>query len=314
MNTGLTSSGDSVAIGQEPGISSSGVVPMVSVCMITYNHEPFIAQAIESIVTQKTAYSFELVIGEDCSKDNTRRICEEYQHKYPHIITLLDSTSNLGMMKNGMRTVHACKGKYLTFCEGDDYWNDPYKIAKQIDFLELNPEYGFLYTNFNRYIQNTNTLLNNQLDDHPTPEGYLVDSLMKGNYFATPTVCVRNHLVDKFYQTFSMERIRRFYLGDYSLWLFISYHMKGYYLKDATATYRVLENSVSHFKNKRKQRFFRLKGFMVRFYFAFHYKTKARIRLLLIYRFISFLTRLVIFSILYSFLPEKKTIPSSLVG
>ena len=115
--------------------------------MITYNHERFIAQAIEGVVMQKTQFSYELVIGEDCSTDNTRVIAESYVRKYPDIIRLLPAEKNLGIWANGLRTLKECKGKYLAFCEGDDYWTSPEKLAKQVEMLEKHPGYSICFHN-----------------------------------------------------------------------------------------------------------------------------------------------------------------------
>jgi glycosyltransferase involved in cell wall biosynthesis len=114
--------------------------PLVSIHVLTYNHEPYIAQCLEGAVSQKTKYSFEIVIGEDCSTDRTREIVLAYQKKYPNLIRILLSKTNLGMMKNSIRTLAACRGKYVAFCEGDDYWTDPNKIATQVQFLETNTD------------------------------------------------------------------------------------------------------------------------------------------------------------------------------
>ncbi len=114
---------------------------MLSVCMITYNHEKYIAQAIEGVLMQKTKFAFELIIGEDCSNDSTRIICNEYKEKYPGKIKLLLNEKNIGMMPNFIQTLKACKRKYIALCEGDDYWIDPNKLQKQVDFLENNPGY-----------------------------------------------------------------------------------------------------------------------------------------------------------------------------
>ena len=114
--------------------------PLVSVLMISYNHEKYIAQAIESIIRQQTGFRFELVIGEDCSKDGTRRICEQYAAAHPGLINLLPTPHNFGMMPNFCRTMHACRGKYIAVCEGDDYWTDPGKLQQQFDLLENNPD------------------------------------------------------------------------------------------------------------------------------------------------------------------------------
>ncbi len=115
--------------------------PVVSVYMITYNHGNFIAQAIEGVLMQQTNFSVELVIGEDCSTDNTRQVCLEYKEKYPDRIKLVLSEKNLGVGKNGLNTFAACLGKYIAICEGDDYWTDPLKLQKQVDFLESHPDY-----------------------------------------------------------------------------------------------------------------------------------------------------------------------------
>ena len=123
--------------------------PLVSVKMITYNHAPYIAQAIEGVLQQKTNFPFELVIGEDCSTDGTREIVFEYQEKYPDIIRVITSDKNVGMKKNGYRTTKACRGKYVAFCEGDDYWHHPDKLQKQVDYLESHPECGMVFTDFN---------------------------------------------------------------------------------------------------------------------------------------------------------------------
>jgi len=114
--------------------------PMVSVLMITYNHESYIAQAIEGVLMQKTDFAIEIVIGEDCSTDRTREIVLDYQKKYPELIRVIISDNNVGMMNNSKRTMAACRGKYMAICEGDDYWTDPYKLQKQVDFLEANED------------------------------------------------------------------------------------------------------------------------------------------------------------------------------
>jgi glycosyltransferase involved in cell wall biosynthesis len=119
----------------------------VSVCLITYNHELFIRDAIESVLMQKINVPIELFIGEDFSSDNTRIICQEYIEKYPDIIRLLSSSKNLGVMPNFTRTLRECNGKYIALCEGDDFWIDPLKLQKQVDFLEQNIDYILSFHN-----------------------------------------------------------------------------------------------------------------------------------------------------------------------
>ena len=110
--------------------------PLVSVHMVTYNHEPYIRQAIEGVMMQKTDFEFELVIGEDASQDKTREICFEYQKKYPDKVRVLwwhENVSKLG--GNGPRNRARCRGQFIAFCEGDDYWIDPLKLQKQVDLI-----------------------------------------------------------------------------------------------------------------------------------------------------------------------------------
>lgn len=115
----------------------------VSVCMITYNHEAFIAGAIESVLIQEADFGIELVIGEDCSTDNTRHICETYAAKHPGKIRLLPSSKNLGIQKNLLRTLAAClDAPFVAFCDGDDKWSDKNKLAIQVEFLVLNPRFS----------------------------------------------------------------------------------------------------------------------------------------------------------------------------
>ena len=95
---------------------------LVSVLIITYNHEKFISETIESALNQRTDFKFEIVIGEDFSTDKTREVCESYKKLNPEVINLLPSKKNWGVIPNFIRTHKECKGKYIALCEGDDYW------------------------------------------------------------------------------------------------------------------------------------------------------------------------------------------------
>jgi len=118
----------------------------VSVFLITYNHEKYVAKAIESVIAQKVNFDFELIIGEDFSTDNTRAICEQYANKYPALIKLLPSGRNYGMMANARRILQICTGEYIAMCEGDDYWTDVLKLQKQVDFLDANPDFSICFS------------------------------------------------------------------------------------------------------------------------------------------------------------------------
>jgi glycosyltransferase involved in cell wall biosynthesis len=116
---------------------------LVSIFLITYNHEKFIAKAIDSILMQKCNFNFEIIVGEDCSKDSTKEIIFNYQKKYPEIIKPIFNKKNIGPSENAKNVLRACKGDYIAMLEGDDYWTDSLKLKKQIDFLESKPEYSF---------------------------------------------------------------------------------------------------------------------------------------------------------------------------
>ncbi len=115
--------------------------PDVSVWMTAYFHENYIAQAIESVLSQKTDYSYEIVIRDDCSKDGTWKVIEGYADKYPHLIRAVRNEKNLGLSANVLATKKMCRGRYIVNLSGDDYWICDNKIQMQADFLEENSDY-----------------------------------------------------------------------------------------------------------------------------------------------------------------------------
>ena len=129
---------------------SQQLTPLVSVSLVTYNHAPYIAKAIDSILAQETDFPVEICIGEDHSSDGTREICQRYAEQYPDQIRLfLRERKDVIYIDgfptgrfNWMETLKACQGKYIAVLEGDDYWCDPRKLQMQVDFLEANPEFN----------------------------------------------------------------------------------------------------------------------------------------------------------------------------
>jgi glycosyltransferase involved in cell wall biosynthesis len=116
--------------------------PLVSVCIVTYNHEKYIRRCLEGVMMQQTNFPIEVVIGEDCSTDNTRAIIREFEAMYPGVIKPIYHDKNVGAARNNFEFVCArCTGKYVAICDGDDYWTDPFKLQKQVNFLENNPDY-----------------------------------------------------------------------------------------------------------------------------------------------------------------------------
>ena len=119
--------------------------PLVSVLMITYNHEPFLAEAIEGVINQVCDFEFELIIGEDCSPDGTLTVAKEYQKKYPKRIRVITSDENVGFAQNIRRIIEAARGIFSDFCEGDDYWIDNQKLSEEVKLFNSNPDIGIVH-------------------------------------------------------------------------------------------------------------------------------------------------------------------------
>ncbi len=122
---------------------------LVSICSITYNHAPYIRQCLDSFLMQKTNFKYEIIIHDDCSTDGTSEIVLEYAKKYPDVIIPIIQKEN--QYQKGNKRILAnfvfpkAKGKYYAICECDDYWTDPLKLQKQVDFLESNPDYSMCF-------------------------------------------------------------------------------------------------------------------------------------------------------------------------
>jgi glycosyltransferase involved in cell wall biosynthesis len=116
--------------------------PLVSANIVTYNQARYIGQAIEGALRQDTDFGVEIVVGEDCSTDDTRAIVLEYERMHPQRVRVVLSERNVGARQNSRHVREVSRGKYVAFCDGDDYWTDPHKLQKQVDFLEAHPEYS----------------------------------------------------------------------------------------------------------------------------------------------------------------------------
>lgn len=217
---------------------------MVSICMITYNQENYIAEAIEGVVNQKTNFKFELLIGEDCSIDNTRQICKEYKQKYPNIIKLSLPEKNLGADENFQQTINMCAGKYLALCEGDDYWTDPFKLQKQFDFMEENTDCSLCF-HASEYIYSNESERNfiyrpaNIPNDNKFSIKHAI--LGGGSFMATNSMFFIHEYVKIF-----PEWMKNSPVGDLPLMLILAIKGKIGYIDDNMSVYRVMsENSWS---------------------------------------------------------------------
>jgi len=130
--------------------------PIISVVVTTYNHEKYIAQTIESILSQKDCPDFEIIVGEDCSTDKTREIVKVYADKYPQI-KLMNYDTNQGVQKNLKECFNYCQGEYIAICEGDDYWVDKYKLKKQYEVLDRNKEASMCFSDITLLFEDGST-------------------------------------------------------------------------------------------------------------------------------------------------------------
>lgn len=165
----------------------------VSICMITYNHENYIKQAIDSVLMQETDFDFELVISNDNSPDNTEKVIQEIIATHPkaHCIRYIKREPNLGMLNNSRETLKECKGEFIAICEGDDYWTDPKKLQKQVDFLSKNKEYAISFHKVN-LLEPDGSIIDDNITILPKKYKTIEDLAKSGNYMHTPSIMFRN--------------------------------------------------------------------------------------------------------------------------
>jgi glycosyltransferase involved in cell wall biosynthesis len=253
--------------------------PLVSVKMMTYNHAPYIAQAIEGVLQQETDFSFELVIGEDCSTDGTREIVFDYQKKNPEVIRVITSDKNVGAHKNSLRTEKACRGKYLAFCEGDDYWHNPKKLQMQIEYLEQHPECGLVFSDFDCFYEAYNRKINNYrnykgaINYIPEEKKELLLALLSGKLcILTCTVCLRKCLFEQLSASDPhLYKSNHFFMGDTQLWAGLSQLSTIHYINMSLATHNVLKESASQSKDIIKRIRFSFSGTELCLYLAEKY-------------------------------------------
>lgn len=220
---------------------------LVSVCLLTYNQEKFISESIESVLSQKTEYEFEICIGEDDSSDRTREICQKYAEKNPNIIRLfLRSRKDVILIDgkatgafNFFQTIKACRGKYIFFLEGDDYWTDQNKIQKQVEFMEANPGVMLSFHN-SRLVDEQNNLLSENLVQLAIGERLQTERIIEaGSLAPSASICMRAEL---------FEEIPEWYSQNPSDWkLEILSTLKGemvYFSSDCMSAYRIQKGGI----------------------------------------------------------------------
>jgi glycosyltransferase involved in cell wall biosynthesis len=209
---------------------------MVSIDCITYNHENYIADAMESFLMQKTDFNFEILIHDDASTDRTPEIIKQYESKYPDLIKPIYQTEN--QYSKGVKisyfNMERAKGKYIAVCEGDDYWTDPYKLQKQVDYMEKHPECSICIHAVYRVLPDKTKL---KLHVRPnrgnkvfTVEEVIYDNgIFATNSFLYPAEFNTNR--PYFYEIAP--------IGDYPLFIYLALQGTVYYIDDFMSAYRI---------------------------------------------------------------------------
>lgn len=220
----------------------------ISVGVITYNQETTIRQTLDSILAQKGVFDLELIIGEDCSTDDTLAICRDYERRYPDKIKLLSGPNNLGITANYFRTLQACTGEYIGDIAGDDYYCDDYALEKQMKYMQEHPEVGVLAANGYRYYVRRNEKvagLNPAIEaaDSKAREFYFSSGYTGGVYFTPVGIMMRRDMLR--YIDFDEIIRRELPVEDFPMQAIWSQYTKFACLPDLLVTYRVYDESAT---------------------------------------------------------------------
>lgn len=222
---------------------------MVSVSCLAYNHEKYIRQCMDSLVNQKVNFKYEILVHDDASTDKTQQIIKEYEEKYPEMIRPIYQTVNQFSQQKqvGDLNLKRARGKYITFCEGDDFWTSQDKLQKQVDFLETHQEY-VLCAHAAYYAQEDGTIDPKRIFAYSDYECDVpVADIISKWCFATNSLMyrqtVRNPLVVPY-----RGKCKN---GDYALVTFLAFQGNVYYMNDLLSAYRV--NSIGSLNNQWKR-------------------------------------------------------------
>lgn len=219
--------------------------PVVSVYMATYNHEKYLCQAIQGVVDQVCDFSFELIIGEDCSTDASLSIAETWRAEYPGIIRIVVGRKNVGMIKNSTRCLGLCRGQYIAFCEGDDYWHRPDKLQRQIHVMRHDCNVAMCHTDYDRavgLVRKKGAHSKNKSRNLAVGEAY--EKLLHDWTVKTATAVYRADVLRQFLA--SRYNNPAWPFGDYNKMLFASVHGRIAYIPISTATWRRVRGSMTN--------------------------------------------------------------------
>jgi len=254
------------------------IKPLVTIKCMVYNHEPYLRQCLDGFVMQKANFKFEAVVHDDASTDDSANIIREYTEKYPDTIIPIYESENQ-YSKGGFDRVFQIvnkriTGKYVAYCEGDDYWTDPYKLQNQVDYLESHPECGLVYTQAQQYEQ-----VSGNISLAWARQSDFKDILLNQNSIVTLTSCYRKTILDDYYKEIKVNADWK--MVDLPLWLYISYYSKIKFFSQVTGVYRILGESASHSSDINKNIDFILSSYSIKKYFAKNFNQNKYDRILI---------------------------------
>jgi len=218
---------------------------MVSICCITYNHERYIRDAIEGFLMQKTNFRYEILIHDDASTDDTANIIREYEKKFPDLIKPIYQKENQwskGVSVGVEYNLKRAKGKYIALCEGDDYWTDPYKLQKQVDFLEKNKNFSMCFHGVEKKDDEGRYLKNHWPNNKKTKKINKLNEIVKGNNIPTCSIVFRNNFIN--YKEFKILSENLFF-GDWVLQVLITKKGPAYFFNENMGVYRVTKKGLT---------------------------------------------------------------------
>jgi len=234
----------------------NSIHPLVSILVVTYNQELYIGKTLDSLLEQDCPFPYEILVGEDCSTDQTRAICQSYAEHHPDKIRLFLNETNKGFINNYFDILEQAKGQYLADCGGDDYWISRDKLRLQVEILEKYPEVSMVFGNWQILHQNTGLLDQNQsgiqadwFDASRKGVKAAEDYLNRRNFprMVLSTACFRTHWTKELIHSApSLFRGENIVCEDLPLTLGLLLKGPFYLMKEEWMVYRVLEKSVSH--------------------------------------------------------------------
>lgn len=236
---------------------------MFSVAIITYNQEKYISQTLESILNQEHNYNYEIIIGEDCSSDNTKKIIEKYASKYPNIIKPIFNNPNMGLLKNYFNVIENCNGKYIMECAGDDYWL-PGKVKSQIELLEKDNSISLTYSKAKFWDENNKKFKKDLFgEDVISFENLLIN----GNKIPALTVCFKNDDIKEYIKEIQ-PLDKPWLMEDFPIWLWFYKNRNITFINQVLGCYRVLEDSACHCKDIEKKFNFEKSYLNIKYFFS----------------------------------------------